>query len=143
MLDEIILRLKALVPAFGGRVEGALQLARLQSQNALPQVTPAAFVVPAGLRGGSADTISGLFRQSTTETFSVIFVMRSENARGGDALDPLSALRGTIIAALAGWDLGDAVDVLTLSAAYVVSMTDGAVIYQIDFTLQDQLRIST
>ena len=47
-----------------------------------------------------------------------------------------------MIAALAGWGPDSAPGVFELSRGDLVSMKAGALIYQLDFTLNDQLRIA-
>ncbi len=141
-LDAIETLVKA-IPGFGGRVSGVLELARLQRQNQLPQTTPAAFVSPAGLVGGAADVISGLYRQSYRETVAVTIVMRSsDDPRSNRSRDPLNALRWEVIHALAGIEMGGTGGQLRFDRDFLVSTADGAAIYQLEFSVGDQLRIA-
>lgn len=140
-LDTILERVKA-IPAFQGRVQGALQLARLQQQNQLPQVTPAAFVIPTGISGGAVTAVTGLYRQTIGEAVAVVIVVRSaDDPRHGRAGDPLAAACWDVIHALAGTEMGDIDGQLQFRRGWLVSLADGAAVYQLDFELQDQLRI--
>ena len=142
MLEEVIALLKAEVPALKSRVEGALQLASLLQNNALPQATPAAFVIPAGISGGASEVITGLYRQSYSQSLAVVLVLRDRDSpKGQRALDPLDELCWQVITALAGREMGDASDVLSLRRAFLASMSEGAVVFQIEFSLSDHMRI--
>lgn len=141
-LDAIISLVNA-VPALQGRVDGALQLSHLQSQNQLPQTTPAAFVIPAGLLGQRVDSITGLYRQTLKEAVAVVIVMRSaDDPRSTRSRDPLSALCWEVIHHLAGREMGGSAGELQFDRGFLVSMADGAAVYQLEFSLHDQLRIT-
>lgn len=141
LVRDIIARLEKRVPDLSGRIEGAAAFAALLKQGALPQQTPAAHVVPAGLRGGAVSAVTGLTRQAVTETFSVVLTIRSHDRVGDGALEPLDALLPAIIAAIVGWQPPDAIDVFALTRGAVVSMSAGTLVYQLDFSLPMQLRI--
>lgn len=140
-IDRIIDLVKT-VPAFQERVQGALQLARLQQQNQLPQVTPAAFVIPTGMNARDVDSASGIYRQSYTETVAVVIVMRSaDDPKSSRSIDPLAAVSWDVIETLAGVEAGGINGQLQFRRGFLVSMADGAAVYQLDFDMQDQLRI--
>lgn len=140
-LDTILDLVKA-IPAFQGRVQGAMQLARLQSQNQLPQVTPAAFVIPMGLTGGAVTALSGHYAQTVGEEVAVVVVIRTaDDAKSSRAVDPLAAVCWDIIHALAGIEMGGVNGQLQFRRGYLVSMADAAAVYQLEFSLSDQLRI--
>ena len=142
MQIDMILDLVKAIPAFQGRVHGALQLARLQSQNQLPQATPAAFVIPTGLTGGRVDAITGLYRQTVGEAVAVVVVIRSaDDPRSTRAMDPLSAVCWEVIHALSGIEMGEISGQLQFRRGFLVSLADSAAVYQLDFDLQDQMRI--
>lgn len=141
MLQEVIARLEASVPALVGRTEGAMQFADLMKRNALPQATPAAFVLPLGLIGGAADAATGAFTQMVDQAVGVVLVIRSFDRTGARAADPLEALIADVLAALLGWGPDTAVGVLRLARGGIISMASGAVVYQLDFALADQLRV--
>lgn len=139
---DVIERLKERVPALQNRVEGAAHLAALMAQNQLPQHTPAANVISAGLAGGTADAATGLFRQRFDETVSVILSFRNMPGTGERAIDAYLPVRRAVLDALCGWAPNDEVGVFRLASGRVVNMTAGTLVYQIDFAIGDQLRIT-
>jgi hypothetical protein len=144
LVDPVITRIDDEVPALKGRVEGAAELAALVREDALPQVMPAAFVVPVGLQGGRADAVSGLFRQNYVEVVGVVLIVAAAgDATGALALPELQDLVGAGVTAVCGWAPDAAVGVFELRRGALVSLNAGAVIYQLDFGINSQLRIET
>lgn len=141
MIEAVKSRLEAQVPELAHRVEGAAQFAALMKSNALPQHTPAAHVLPLGLQGGRADAMAGAFTQELQEAIGVILTLRSQSQTGDKALDPVNTLVRAIIAALAGWAPNDETGVFRLLRGNLISMSAGTIVYQLDFTITDQLRI--
>lgn len=139
-LAQVIIRLKAEVGALRS-VEGAASLATLLQGQALPQHTPAAHVVPLGLRGGRVDAAAGAFTQIVEEVFGVVLTLRSNSQTGARDLPDIDGLIRDVIEALAGWGPADAIDVLALQRGALISMTAGTIIYQLDFAMTDQVRI--
>lgn len=126
-----------------GRVHGAAQLSDLLQRNALPQVDRAAFVLPLGLRGGRADAATGLYRQPIDRLVGVILVVRSAGDQTGAAgWSKLEPLIEAVIAAIAGTASDDDVGVWTLARGELVSVAAGVLTYQLDFAIEDQLRIA-
>jgi len=142
MLDAVITRLKAQVPDLGGRIEGAVSMAEMMRANRLPE-NATAIVLPLGLVGQAADTGTGLFRQGISETVGVLLIARSQDRLGEKALARIRPLIGEVIAAIAGWAPGDELGVFQLSRGALVSMAKGTLVYQLDFSINDQLRIPT
>lgn len=143
-LDAVKDRIDANVPALAGRVEGAAELSALVKSGNLPQQMPAAYVLPLGLRGGAADAATGIFAQIYDDTTSVVIVEEAAgDATGAIALPTIDALVWSIIETICGWAPGDEVGVFRLVRGQLVSLSAGAVIYQLDFAIQDQLRISS
>ena len=143
LVDEVITRLKERAQLLNGRVEGAASLVQLMQQNQLPQVTPAANVISAGLAGGAPDVGAGLFRQAYDETVAVFLTFRNVQGTGARALDMFDAVRTQVIQVLCGWAPGGVLGVFRLVRGQVVNMAAGTLIYQIDFAIGDQLRIET
>lgn len=130
------------VAALTGRVEGAAELAALVREGALPQTMPAAFVIPLGLQGGRADAATGLFRQSYVEVAAVVlFVAAAGDATGALALPELGELIDDVVPRICGWAPANAVGVFELRRGALVALNAGAVIYQLEFGLNNQLRI--
>lgn len=143
-LDSVRERLGSAVPDLEGRLLNAGDFANLVATNRLPQVTPAGYILPGGLRGGTADVVTGLFRQNFSETVSVVLVDRvAGDPLAAAAIDGISPLVRSVIGAVAGWAPGDAIGVFELAQAELVGAKDGMLVFQIDFSLNDQLRILT
>ena len=67
-------------------------------------------------------------------------------AKGGISVvvQPGGSIRdGEVIEAVCGWAPDDAIGVFELRSAELVGAKDGALIFQLEFTLNDQLRITT
>lgn len=143
MLDLVIARLKAEVSELEGRVEGAASFTSLMERNALPQVTPAAHVLPLGLTGGQASAATGMFTQLFTEAVAVVLTIRGHDQTGARALSRVDPLIRSVISAIAGWEPDDEIGTFQLRRGALVSIRAGALVYQLDFTITDQLRIPT
>ncbi|BAV64766.1 phage tail terminator protein [Sphingobium cloacae] len=136
------------IAALGGRIEPAASLSELMRRNQAPQVTPAAFILPLGLRGGRGEVATGIVRQPITEALGVVLFLRSAgDAKGGKSADALTPIRNEVIRRIVGWAppsdwlADDTVGVFTLSRGEMVSLSAGLLIYQLDFAVDDQLRI--
>ncbi|MEL6587601.1 MAG: hypothetical protein AAFY65_13090 [Pseudomonadota bacterium] len=142
LTQDIIGRLVDRAGLLHGRVEGAAQFAHMMAQNRLPQVTPAANVLPLGMTGGQPDAGAGMFTQMVDETVAVILTTRTGDPvkeRGRQLLDDLI---DEVVLALCGWAPNDEVGVMVFVRSQLVAVKAGAVVYQIDFKLSDQLRIA-
>lgn len=143
-LDDVRARVEAQVPSLVGRLGNAAGFADLVERNQLPQVTPAGYVMPGGLRGGAPDAAAGLFRQNFDLIVIVVLVVRvAGEALGARAIDEITPLAEDTIRAVAGWAPADAMGVFQLAQAELVGAKDNALVFQIDFALNDQLRITT
>jgi len=136
LADDIITRLKDRVPGLQNRVEGASGMAQV------PQVTPAARVIASGLLGGQPDAGSDIFRQQFEETVSVYLIFRNVQGAGGNELDLFDTLKFAVIEALAGWAPDDSFGVLRLTRGQVERFETGTLIYRIDLSIANQLRIT-
>jgi len=143
-VDEARLRIESLVPELAGRMGYAAQFAPLAEQGVVPQVTPAGFVLPGGLSGGRQIDAAGMTIQPFTETLRVVLAIRTAaDPLGAAALDEAAPLVRAVITSLVGWAPADDVPgVITLSRGELIGSIKGVLIYEIDFTLQDQLRIA-
>ncbi|WP_226779512.1 phage tail terminator protein [Oceaniglobus trochenteri] len=134
-------RIETRVASLAGRVETALQLSEMIRKNALPQHTPAAFVLPTGLRGGPEDAGAGAFTQMLSEMVGVVLVVRDNTPTGRLALREFDTLVRSVVEAVAGWAPSDQVGVFRVVSGRVISAASGAVVYQLEFSISDQLRI--
>ena len=142
MIEDVIARLKLRAPEFGGRIGGAMDLAALMAKKSLPQITPAAHVLPLGVRGGEANSANQFFTQEFDEAIGILITLRTFSTTGARATDDLEVLKDAVLAALCGWGPDTAVGVFRLVQGQLVSMEAGTVTYQINLALMDQLRIS-
>ncbi|MBW4708623.1 hypothetical protein KX928_12595 [Roseobacter sp. YSTF-M11] len=141
MIDAVITRLSDQIAELNGRVEGAGDLAELTRAKRLPQVTPAAHVLPSGIQGGSADAATGAYTQEISEGVSVVLTIRDHNPAARRVLADLRGFLFRIIEAIAGWLPPGGMGVFKFIRAELVSSSTGTFIYQIDFAISDQLRI--
>lgn len=142
MIAQIIARLKERAPGLSSRVEGAAAFSAMVQRGQLPQVTPAAHVIPVGLAGGAVGSAANAFTQMTVESIGVVLTLRSNDQSGGRGVEPIDALKNEVIAALVGWaPSDDTVGIFRLAAGRTLSVQGGAIVYQLDFAIEDQLRI--
>jgi hypothetical protein len=137
----IIERLQQSVPEFGSRVFGAAALAPLVNSNTLPSETPAAFVIPLGVDAGPAVSTSGAHRQMMSLQWGVMLVVTyAADITGEESLPEVDALCECVRAALAGFQpLDDGV--LELKRERLIRIEAGTIFYQLDFAVDEQLRV--
>lgn len=141
--EEIATLAEAAAPELAGRIGYAAEWTRVVEEGQLPQVTPAAFVLPGGITGGGVRAATGLFIQDVSELVSLVLVVRvAGDATGAAAVDEARPIVAAVIGGVLGKGPDDAPGVWALSRAELVGSQDSALIFQIDFTLQDQLRIA-
>lgn len=141
-LDDVRARLEATVPNLVGNLHNAGQFAQLIQRAQLPQWRTGAFILPGGLQGGGASAMTGAFTQALVETVNIVLVTRVQGDPTSErAVDELTPLIRAVIEALCGWAPDDAIGVFVLSQGELVGSQDGALIYQLDFALSDQVRI--
>lgn len=145
MISAVIQRIEAQVPRLAGRLQGAAELQALMAQNALPQSREAGFVLPLGLvPSGRPDSGAGAFTQMVDEIVGVLLTFRHAGKTGDRILEDVRALIMEVIGAVAGWAPGATIaGVFRLQRAGVVRMSAGTLVYQIDFAISDQLRITS
>lgn len=140
--DAILTRLRTTVPDLR-LVEDATAFAALVQSGRLPMQSPAAHVIPGGMQGGRVEAMTGLFIQDTVEIVTVILSVTVAGQTGTGRVPDLHALLQRVIAALVGWAPEVDGPAFELRRVAAPAMNAGAVVYQIDFSIQDQLRIPT
>jgi hypothetical protein len=143
LVDIVTGRLGTQVAALNGAIEGIADLAALVSEGAMPQREVAAFVVPLGFDDRGGQSAAGMYTQMIADAVGVILCIKSlGDAKARKALPTIETLTDAVVNALAGWAPNSVVGVFVVKRGRLVSVTKGLVIYQIDFELQDQLRIA-
>lgn len=143
MLDAVQARLQTQIPDLAGRVQDAADFTEMLKRGGAPAATPAAFVIPAAMIGRQPASATGLFIQDYTESISVVLVFSSTDPRASRAFKRLRPFIADVIEAIAGWTPGGTVGVFQLARGAVLGVGEGRLTYQLDFSIFDQLRIST
>ncbi|ALF02053.1 MULTISPECIES: phage tail terminator protein [Salipiger] len=141
MLELVVARLEAEIAELAHRIDGAAEFTRMMETKTLPSGGVRAYVLPTGIRGQRGDAVTGAFTQPITRTIAVVLLTRSVDAAGERALSRLGAFVDEIIATLAGWAPSDEVGVFELRQASIIPTEHGLLGYQIEFSINDQLRI--
>jgi hypothetical protein len=144
LADLVKTRIETEITTLAGRVQHALELSALVAEGALPNAPQSAYIVPAGLRpveGG--ESVAGAFTQEVDEVMAIVLVFNSAaDVTGGKAAPRVDELVRLVLEAIAGWSPGtDYLGDFRFLRGQVVSLTKGAVIYQIEFAVPFQLRI--
>lgn len=144
LVDAVASRISATVGALTERIEGAADLAALISAGAMPQREVTAFVVPLGFDDRGGDSATSAHTQMLEESVGVVLVIKAlGDAKARRALPTIEQLTDAVIVAVAGWAPEDVADVFRVKRGRLLSADKGLVIYQIDFALLDQLRITS
>lgn len=145
MTPLLISRLKSEVPGLSNRVYGAASLAALMRADAVPNVTPCVHVIPSGIHAPkSPSSISGIYIQGIERGWAVFLSLRIHDPNGEKALDEAAELIDAIILSIAGWEpTPDSIGIFIFRHAVLRTFERGVAIYEISFSLSDQLRINT
>lgn len=143
MIEAVEARLETLVPELAGRIQGAAEFSAALRDGAFPRGGASAFLIPMGLQGGQADAVTGHFSQEFNEVLGVLLTFTSADATGEKALKRMRPIVFAVIEALAGWAPSDEVGIFRLLRGGLTPGARGQMTYQLDFSIQDQLRIST
>jgi len=141
MIEHVIARLEAEIPELANRTFGEANFAELRRKGKAPHATPCAHILPLGFQGGQADAMSGAFTQIMRETIGVILTLRDQGAIGKRIMGDVRGFVMQIVNAIAGWAPPGAMGVFALTRGQLVSADGGTFQFQIDFSINDQLRI--
>ena len=72
---------------------------------------------------------------------SVVLTLRTYDRAAGDDLPELHELIQAVLQAVAGWGPDESVGVFELARGSLIHNRDGRLVYQLDFAIDDQLRI--
>jgi hypothetical protein len=143
LVESVKARIEASVAALNGATEEVADLAELVKRSALPQRATAAFVIPLGFNGGIPDAATGIFRQLIDDQVGVVLVVQAPgDPQAKTALAKIDVLSKAVINAVAGWAPDDVIGVFRAVRGRLVSIAAGTVFFQIDFAVEDQLRIA-
>jgi hypothetical protein len=141
-VDLITARLVEALPALDGRIGTTLQLSEAMRGNTLGQVDFSAYLLPLALRGGAGSASTGVFQQPLDRLLSVLLVRRAiGDPLGQQVTDAFADDIEAVIRAIAGWAPEDAIGVFQLERGELVSVAGGVATFQLDFSLNAQLRI--
>lgn len=136
-------RIAGLVPVLAGRIEDIAALAALIEAEALPQHDVFAFTCPLGFDSRGGDSATGAHTQMIEDSVGVVFGVKARgDAKAKKALPTIGELKKGIVNAVAGWGPDGTADVFYVRRGRLLSAAKGLVLYQIDFSLLDQLRIT-
>jgi len=142
MIDAVADRLNTLVADLQGKVETVAHLADLMKSGRLP-ANASAIVVPLGFRGGKPGDAAGMFTQDINEVIGVLLIASVHDKAGQKALKRIDPLIREVVETLAGWAPEDVSGVFQVERGKLLSLHQGRMVFQIDFSITDQLRIST
>lgn len=133
-------RLLAEVPALAGRVMLAADFAALVARNQLPQATPAAAVLPVGMRGGAITAVMSDFRQIVARRVGIVLILRATDQAKAKGTTDIEALAEAAFAAVAGWTPDETTPgVMRLETGELRSIAGGTLLYDLTFVLDDQV----
>lgn len=141
LADDIRQRLIDRVPALGGRVQRAANLATLQRTSSWPAQTPAAHVVPMGLAAGEAAPLIGVYRQKVARLYAVFVTIRTHDATGERWMDRIEELEAQILGALLGWGPDPPHHAFELKRAATIRFETGTMVRELSFAIPDTLEI--
>lgn len=141
IVSEAIVRLKAMVPDLGDRVEGAASYQALMKAGGAPHAALVAHVVFTGIAGGRAVPLTGCFAQKIERLISVILSINTGHAQGGHWADRSEALIEAILAAMLGWQPSAATGVCILRRSQLIDASGGVFRYEITFSADHDMRI--
>jgi hypothetical protein len=144
LVADIKARIETSVPALAGVLDEVADLTALVEQNALPQRSPAGFVISLGFDGREPADAAGAFVQSLDRAIGVVLVVSAKgDPKAKRALATIDTLEADVIDAVSGYVPGGAFGDVRARRGRLVSITAGAVIYQIDLAVQTQVRKAT
>jgi hypothetical protein len=143
LVDQVKARIEAKVAALAGRLEEVADLAELVAAGALPQRMPWAFVIPLGFNGREPADAAGLFIQTLDETVGVVLLVEAVgDPKAKRAIATIDLLVIDVRNALCGFVPDGEIGDFRATRGRLVSVANGVVIYQLDFAIPAQLRIT-
>ena len=144
LVEQVADQLDTEVADLKGRVEYIAELAALLESGGAPQGDVAAFVINLGLDDRGGEAAAGMHTQLIGTTIGVVLCVRSRgDAKAQRAVPAVDALIKQVIDAIAGWaPTDDYTGVFAVSRGRQLPLVAGLIVYQLEFTIDDQLRVS-
>lgn len=145
LIDLVADRIDSQVPALTGGVQFIADLQALLESGGLPQRDVSAFVIPLGFddRGGGS-SMSGMHIQNLAEVVGVVLCVKARgDLTSRKAMPKIEPLINQVTDKVAGWAPGNTVGVFKVNRGRLAPGGKGVIVYQLDFELQDQLRIAS
>lgn len=148
-VDQVAARLVAVLPELTNRVGSAAQFSAAWNGGTLGQVPFSAYLLGLGFQGAEADIMDNIYRQSLDRALGVVLVRRAlADPLGTKVADAFADDTEKVLRAIAGWSPEDAdgeptIGTFVARRGALISLSGGVATFQIDFTLNTQLRITT
>ena len=141
LTEDVKARLSDLVPALNARVKLVADFAAIK-KTANFQGPLAASVLPLGLRKRSGgDAAVNAFTQMLDEVVGIVLTVRvAGNSAGDKGLPTIEDLIDGTIAALCGWGPETHAGVFVFERGALIDADAGLISYQIDVSIQKQVR---
>lgn len=140
LAQDVISRIETKVSALQGRVREAEDFRVILQTAGITSAQGGAYVMPAGMRGGKVHSATGAFVQDIEETIAVVILVPTGGPGRQGAT--IFALISSVIEALCGWVPPDAIGPFQLGRGAMINLGQGALAYQVDLSIPDQLRIA-
>lgn len=141
LIQDIIDRLNGKVAALSGRIRAAEDYTALLQMKGITSAQGGAYVMPSGIRGGRVEAATGVFTQMVDEIVAVVILVPAERGLGRQGAT-IDSLKKGVIEALCGWVPDDAIGPFQLVRGAMINLGNGALAFQIEFSVADQLRIN-
>jgi len=143
LLSDVVSRLSTELSELGA-IETVVDLAALVQNGALPQRDVTLFVVPLGFDDLGGESAANIHTQSIQEAIGVIIAVKARgDAKALKSLPTIDGIKDRVVNGLAGWAPDHTVGVFKALRGRIVSVSGGLVLFQLDFAIVDQLRITT
>ncbi|WP_126977469.1 phage tail terminator protein [Frigidibacter oleivorans] len=140
LVQDIIARLGDRVVALAGRIRAAEDYAALLQMKGISSAQGGAYVMPSGIRGGRVESATGVFTQIVDEVIAVVILVPAERGLGRQGAT-IESLKQDVIQALCGWVPEEAIGPFQLVRGAMINLGEGALAFQLEFSVPDQLRI--
>ena len=143
MIGAVKTRLEAQVPELAGKLQGAADWAEAIERTTVPDHPFFGYLVPTGFQGREPSAAVGRFIQSLDVRLSVVLGFRSRSATFERSLTDIDDKLQAVMTALCGWSPeADTPGVFQVESGAALDFRQGAFLFQLNFTVLDQLRVT-